>query len=217
MARGDKTKACAVVYMASIVPAFMDPTGLSALVMVGSGTGLALGGAYHATRKTLQFGREIVEEIQEKMEDSRNGRAQASLLNMPPSEHIQFQYTVEETIRRLATAMGGVVISGVLFVKLPISGIAFFFSLEEAFRQARNLKGLADRAGGCRQLIRNVSLENVAVQAAAGVAIRAITTFMFMGTEFYHFMDGISHMANHFTDQSDRKSSLGMTVHIFIE
>lgn len=193
MAKGHKTEACAVVASATFLPALMDPTGATLMIFLSAGTGLMMGGTYHAARKTLKW-------TKEQMEDHRAHKAQQNSLGMSPSGHIQFQSEVELTVRRLAAAVGGTTINGVLFVKMPISGMAFMFNVKEVSEQAKKLKGLAGRAGGYRQLVSNVSLKNIVAQAATGVAIKALTTFFFIGDEFHDFMEGLSHMADVLTD-----------------
>lgn len=199
MARGDKTKTFGIAAASCYWPALVDPTGISAVIFLSAGTGFAVGGLYHGTRKTFKLSREILDTIQEHMEDNRAAKAARNPLRMAPSAHIQFQHEVESTFRRLVAALGGVMTHGIMFARMPISGIAFFINVNDAVQQAGELAGLARRAGGFPQLLRNVSLENVVPQAAAGAAIKAITFFMFVGGDFRNFMDSIHDMADFFT------------------
>lgn len=133
------------------------------------------------------------------MEEKRLRKSQNNMLGLCPSEHIQFQYNVEATFRRLAASIGGVTINGVLLAKMPVTGIVFFFNLKQALRNMEKLHGLAEGVGGYSQVIKNVSLRNVALQGLGGIAIKAITTFTFMGNDFTDFMGSISDMADHFS------------------
>lgn len=192
MARGDKTKVCAAIACNSFVPAFVDPTGVSILVFLGSGSAATVGCLYHGARKT-------VEGIQELVEDNRIRKSQNNPLGMSPSQHCQFQFEVELAFRRLVAAVGGVTVNGALLVNLPIFGIAFSLNVKNVIKEAGRLHSLARSAGGYRHLVKNVSLQNITLQGAAGVAIKTITTFIFIGDEIHDFMDSINNMAGFFS------------------
>lgn len=158
-----------------------------------------MGCFYHSARKTIEAGKEVVEEIQQFMKEDRDRKVRANrLTNMSPSEHMQFQCDVEITFRRLVSAIGGVAINGFLFAEMPIYGIAFCFNLNAVIKQAKRLKGLVQHAGGYRQLANCISMRNMVIQAATGGAIKAITTFIFLGEELNNFMSSIDHVSEHF-------------------
>lgn len=88
MAKGDKTKAAGAAALTSFGTAFIDPTGVSAVTFLATGTSFAIGSTYHITRGSLR-------RIKEGMASNRERKAAANTLHIPPAVHVNLQEMIE--------------------------------------------------------------------------------------------------------------------------
>lgn len=100
----------------------------------------------------------------------------------------------EECIRKLASCMTGVAVSGTFSIVLPHYVFSFLVNGVEVAYQLRKLRKMRDICGGTKELMENVSKLDIALQVSAGVCIKSLTTILFLGAaDFNTFVDTMSH------------------------
>lgn len=190
--RGTKTAAAGAAATASFGAMWFDPTGATALTFCATSIATAFGASYHLVKGTTKH-------VSKAMDENRQRKAedQARTLKMTIAQHIQFQYEVENTIRKLTSALEGASVTSILLLGLPYMGIIWAINSVESGFQIRRLKMLANRAGGRRALVRTISKRNAVAQAAIGATIKTATISITLG---HDFDAAINSVAGHVSD-----------------
>jgi hypothetical protein len=190
MPRIHTTKTMATTAGVAFPLCFIDPTGASQLVFLTAGTGAGIG-------LTINTGKFVFKKVKKLATSSKETKSYDLLAETPNSidELVMFnQRAFEECIRKLASCMTGVAISGTLSIVMPQYLVGLLVNGVEVAYQLRKLRKLRDLCGGTKELMENVSKFDIALQISAGVCIRSLTTILFLGAgEFNTFVDTISH------------------------
>jgi len=196
MPRIHKTKAMATTAGAAFAPCFFDPTGTSQLVFLTAGTGAGIGLAIKAVKSVSKKAKRLAT-------SSEQAESHDLVAETPNStdELVNFdQRAFEACIRKLASCMTGVSVSGTLSIVMPQYLFGLLINVVECAYQLRKLRQMRDRCGGTKKLMENVSKFDMALQISAGVCIKSLTTILFLGAgDFNTFVDTISHTGSALT------------------
>jgi hypothetical protein len=190
MPRIHKTKAMATTAGAAFPLCFIDPTGASQLVFLTAGTGAGIG-------ITINAGKFVFKKVKKLTTSSKQVKSHDLAAETPNStdELATFdQKAFEACIRKLASCITGVAVSGTLSIVMPHYLFGLFINGLECAYQLRKLRQMRDLCGGTEELMAHVSKFDIALQVSAGVCIKSLTTVLFLGAgEFDTFVDTVSH------------------------
>lgn len=188
-----KTKAMATTAGAAFPFCFIDPTGTSQLVFLSASAGAGVGVMIHASQASWR-GVQKLRSSRRQAKFNQSDEVPAKVVE----EIIVFdQRAFEECIRKLASSMTGVVVSGTLSIMPPHYLVGFFLNGAEVAYQLHKLRRMRDLCGGTKQLMENVSKLDVALQVSAGLCIKVLTTILFLGAgDFNTFVDQIAHASD---------------------
>ena len=188
-----KTKAMATTAGAAFPFCFIDPTGASQLVFLTTATGAGVGLTIHASRS-------VWKRVQRLRPSSKPAKADGitGITADSADELLAFdQRAFEECIRKLASSITGVAVTGTLSLLLPRYVVGFLLNGTEVAYQFCKLRKMRDVCGGTEQLMENVSKLDVALQISAGVCIKFLTTTLFLGAaDFNTFVDSVAHTSD---------------------
>lgn len=213
MAKGhNKTAALAATAAASLPPCFIDPSG----VFLAASAGTVVGVTAHECKTVLRRTKAILVHHREKREttnsistdackpvgsdDEHETTITSTRTDAKPvgsdGEHAFTQQEFEECIRKLASSLTGVVISGTMSIVLPHHLIGTALNAAETAWQWYRLRKMIQQAGGGAGLARNVSMLDVSLQITAGICIKLLTSGLSLGEDFDVWVDAVSNLSD---------------------
>jgi hypothetical protein len=193
---GKKTGRSAAAATAAFPLIFVDPTGVAGLTFLAAGTSAAIGGTYHLLRGTRKGIRKAQNAIQQRKALRGVLTVTASKeKGVKKSDKTLMEVELEGCIRKLASCITGLVVTGNLSIVMPHMLVGVALNSAEVAYEWRKLRKLKEQAGD-QELLKMISTYDLYFQIMAGIFLRLVTTIIFLGHNFDTWVEGMSHLVD---------------------